>query len=528
MKLLPLLLTINFFLFFQAQAQDLSKDKSIKKILALPDKEAIRSRIQYLADDKLLGRRPGTPGYQMAVDYVIEQFKQLGVQPKGDDGYLQKVVIRTAKVDSTKVSFMLNDKLFNYGSDMVVMPDMIKTETLGEAPVVFVGMGISAPYLGHDDYTGIDVKGKVVIMIPEVPSTFSDTERAHFTSMALRAEAAASHGAIGVIAIIKDKTRYKSAYDGSAKGVQGTVNKNGSVTASRVPNDQNLKFYVVARDTCFRPLVEKLKKGDILGTVNVKSTTSFTEGFSYNVVGMIPGTDSKLKNEFVVHTAHLDHLGIRAKVKGDSIYNGAHDNASGVACVLEIAKLYKQAKLKRSVLMVLLTSEEAGLLGSAYFASNPPVDKSKIITNINSDMPTLIAPLLSIEPLGAWNSTLMNEVTQAARYLNLEIMKDHVPEQVRFTRSDQYSFIREGIPALAIKYGLKTNDPSIDLKKKIDDWTKEHYHKPSDEFREDSFNWDAAVTYVKLNFLIGYLVANAKGKPQWNNGDFFGETFGKP
>ena len=167
-----------------------------------------------------------------------------------------------------------------------------------------------------------------------------------------------------------------------------------------------------------------------------------------------------------------------------------------------------------------------GLLGSAYFASNPPVPKSSIVADINTDMPTLIAPMLSIEPLGAKHSSLMKEVTKAAKFLQLLIMDDHIPDQVRFVRSDQYSFIKEGIPALHIKYGLKTNDPSIDLKKKIDEWTKEHYHKPSDEFRESEFNFDGAVTYVKLNFLIGYQVANAKKRPTWNKGDFFGKTFG--
>jgi Zn-dependent M28 family amino/carboxypeptidase len=181
--------------------------------------------------------------------------------------------------------------------------------------------------------------------------------------------------------------------------------------------------------------------------------------------------------------------------------------------------------LKRSVLIAMVTGEEMGLLGSSYLASNPPVPKSSIVADLNTDMPTLIAPLLSIEPLGAWNSTLMNEVSNAARYLNIEIQPDHVPEQVRFVRSDQYSFIREGIPALNIKYGLKS-DINVDLKKKIDDWTKDYYHKPADEYREELFDWDAAITYVKLYYLIGYQIANNPQRPTWNQGDFFGETFG--
>ena len=520
--ILSLLLTAPVFLF----SQNLQKDPSLKKILDLADKESIQSRIKYLADDKLQGRKAGTPGYQMAVDYVIDQFKQLGIEPKGDEGYLQKVILRTAKVDSAKVSFVLNDQSLRYGLDVVVMPDMNRTENSGAGQVVFVGMGISAPNLGYDDYTDIDVKGKVVLMVSDIPEKFNDVEKAHFRSMPTRAELAASKGAIGVIAIEKVKTRYNMAHEGSAKGIQGTVNKNGSVSASRVPNHQNIKFYAAGTEAAFTPLFENLKKGDLLGTVSVKSVSKHIDVNSYNVVGWIPGNDAKLKNEFIVHSAHLDHLGIRTKIKGDSIYNGAHDNASGVACALEIAKLYKKAKLKRSILIALVTAEEMGVLGSAYFAENPPVDKTKIVADINTDMPTLLAPVLSIEPLGAWNSSLIHEVSGAAAYLSLEIMKDHVPDQFRFARSDQYSFVRAGIPAIHIKPGLKTSDPTFDLKKKIDDWTKENYHKPSDEYREDAFDWDAAITYVRLNFLIGYQIANAKKRPAWNRGDFFGETFG--
>jgi SpoU rRNA methylase family enzyme len=520
---LGLMVLLPFALF----SQPLSKDKSLKPILALPDKEAIKSRIQYLADDKLMGRKPGTPGYQMAVDYVIEELKKLDIEPKGDEGYLQKVVLRTAKSDTTKLFFTLNNNALRFGQDVVIMPDMNRTESIGEAEVVFVGMGISAPSQGYDDYDGIDVRGKIVIMVPELPTQFTDVEKAHFTNMSIRADAAAAKGAIGAIAIIKDKTRFKGAYDGSAKGVQGIVNKNGRITSSRVPNNTGLTFYAVGSDAYFRPLVDSLKKGDVLGTVSVKSATRFVDVVSYNVVGWIPGTDPKLKNEFIVHSAHLDHLGILAKAKGDSIYNGAHDNASGVTCAIEIAKLYKKAKLKRSVLIALVTAEEMGTLGSSYFAANPPVEKSSIVVNINTDMPTLLVPLLSIVPHGATSSSLINEVRQAANYLKVEVVKDWEPEQRRITRSDQYSFIREGIPALAVKPGLKTNDPSIDIKKKIEEWTKTYYHKVTDGYREDAFDWDAAITYVKLNFLIGYQIANTPQRPTWNKGDFFGETFGQ-
>ena len=510
-----------------ATAQDLAKDKSLKKVMALPDKEAIKSRIKYLADDKLVGRKPGTPGFQMAVDFVIEQFKSLGVQPKGDDGYLQKVVLRTGKVDSTKQSFFWNGTPLKLGRDVVIMPDMNNATNQGEADVIFIGTGISAPHLGHDDLAGIDVKGKIVLMIAGVPEKFPASERAHFNSMVMRAEMAAAKGAIGAIAVVSEQG-FNQLKAGSFGGSRGIVNKGGSVSSRSVPMNPSIKFCAVGNTKYFTPIVEKLKRGDIVGKVKAQSATSYTDVVSYNVIGWIEGSDAKLKNEFVIHTAHLDHVGKGAPVNGDSVYNGAHDNASGVACALEIAKLYKNSKMKRSVMIALVTAEEMGLLGSFYLAANPPVEKKSIVANINTDMPTLIAPLLSIEPLGAKHSSIMNEVVKAAAYLNLEVQEDHIPDQVRFVRSDQYSFIREGIPALAVKYGLKVNDPTLDLKKKIDDWTKEHYHKPSDEYREEAFDFDAALTYVRLNYLIGYQIANAKKRPTWNKGDFFGDTFGKP
>jgi hypothetical protein len=507
-------------------AQDLTKDKALKKVMELPDKEAIKQRIQYLADDKLKGRKPGTPGYQMAVEYAIEQFKALGIPPKGDDGYLQKVVLRTGKVDSTKTSFYWNDAPIKLGKDLVVMPDLNNAVSSGSGEVIFVGHGISAPHLGHDDFAGLDLTGKVVLMLTSVPEKFPASERAHFNSMVTRAEMAANRGAVGAIAVVTDGA-FKQATDGSFKGSRGIVNKNGRVSARSVATHPKLSFYAVAHIRYFGQGLIKLNRGSGFGTVRVQATTTYVDVVSQNVIGWIEGSDPKLKHEFVVHTAHLDHIGQGAPIKGDSIYNGAHDNASGVACALEIGKLYKKAKPARSVLIALVTAEEMGLLGSAFLAANPPVEKANIVANINTDMPTLIAPLLSIEPLGAKHSSLMNEVKKAADYLTLDIQEDHIPDQVRFVRSDQYSFIREGIPALHIKYGLRTDNPAIDLKKVIDDWTNAHYHKPSDEYSDAAFNFDAAVTYVRLNFLIGYLVAGNPARPIWNKGDFFGDTFGR-
>jgi Zn-dependent M28 family amino/carboxypeptidase len=262
----------------------------------------------------------------------------------------------------------------------------------------------------------------------------------------------------------------------------------------------------------------------LVSSLEARYRSSFRDFDSYNVVGLIPGTDLHLKNEYVVHSAHLDHLGVGAPVAGDSIYNGAHDNASGVASVLEIARIYSNlaSKPKRSVLVVLVTGEEMGLLGSGYFTRYPTVSAQGIVANINTDMPALIAPLLSAVALGASHSSLQQQVTQACQHLGIGLEADPEPEQNRFIRSDQYSFVTQGIPALHIKYGNQTADGRNNLNIQVQQWRARYYHKPQDE-SSGTFDYEAGKKYVQLNFLIGYLVAQSPDRPSWNPGDFFEE-----
>jgi hypothetical protein len=267
----------------------------------------------------------------------------------------------------------------------------------------------------------------------------------------------------------------------------------------------------------------KAQSFDLGKKLSVQYKTKHSDIETWNVVGVIPGTDPTLKNEYVVHTAHLDHVGIGRAVNGDSIYNGAHDNASGVASLLEIARLYKRsgAKPKRSILITMVSAEESGLLGSAYFASNPTIPKTAIVANVNTDMPTIIAPLLSIVPLGAAHSTMLKHVKFAANTLKLDIEEDPEPEQNFFVRSDQYSFVRKHIPAVNCKYGSKSNIPGFDLREFIKQWRAKYYHKPQDQLEGGIFLYAAAQTYIQLNFLISYSVSMDKERPKWNDGELF-------
>lgn len=519
-----------------ASAQDF---KDVSPSLQKIQPDSIRAHIKFLSDDRLRGRLPGTPGYQMAMDYVISKYKRMGLEPAGENkSYLQTVKFRRARVvkDNTHAALLsgenTNDLVF--GDGFVLSPNFEETTVEVTAPLVFVGYGVSEPDLGYDDYAGVDVKGKIVVMISGSPDKFPSTVKAHVMNRVTRAKTALEKGAIGII--------LRGAPTGLQNQVQGLV-KTGSVV---VPNNmvRGLKFSGSVSQPVFNTMLNvtsdeaskiflSLKEGkpnsfDLKSSLKVSLSTTYQDFESYNVVGLMKGSDKILKDEYVVYSAHLDHLGVGTPVKGDSIYNGAHDNASGVSCVLEVARIYSSLKKKpkRSILAVMVVGEEMGLLGSSYFASHPTVPKEKIVAAVNMDMPTLIAPLLSVVPLGAVHSSLMNQVKTAATYLGIDVEDDPEPEQNRFVRSDQYSFVQQGIPALNIKYGDKTNEPGKKLTEKVKVWRAETYHQPQDEFSEANFDFDAGKKYVQLCFLIGYQVAQDKKRPTWNEGDLFGKKFG--
>ena len=521
-------------------AQNITISKDIKKAMDRIDTNTIRSHIAYLADDKLKGRLPGTEGYQMAVDYVTDQYKKIGLIPGGDNsGFTQKVLIRKSIVDNSSVVAVLKDKYGNTDSlmftkDFTPAPHPIKAKTAAAGQIIFAGYGVEIPG-GYSDYAGIDVKGKIVVLVAGAPDGLHSTVTAHFSNNGNKLTVAYEKGAIGVI--VYNSQFRPSPTTNPALQSNTTVNPERTNAFSRGFTG-NLNVVLNAGNTLMRRLfmnsgknlqqvLEDIKKGKASSfefgySIFVSYATTHSDIESYNVVGLIPGSDKILKNEYVVHSAHLDHVGIGRVVEGDSIYNGAHDNASGVASLLEIARVYKSsgAKPKRSILIVMVTGEEMGLLGSSYFAANPTVAKTSIVADVNTDMPTVIAPLLSVVPLGAEHSSLMNNVKFAAGYLGLEVEKDPEPNENRFVRSDQYSFVMNGIPALHIKYGTKTNIPGFDLAAFVKQWRAKYYHQAADGIN-GIFNFTAAKTYVQLNFLISYSIAQTTVRPTWNEGDLF-------
>ncbi|MDO7849374.1 M20/M25/M40 family metallo-hydrolase [Hymenobacter sp. M29] len=544
----PTLALFSLLLGAAAHAQaPLTVPKPVTAALEQVRPADIKAHIAYLADDRLQGRKAGTPGYQMAVDYVTQQLKTLGVQPAGEGGtYLQKVRLRRAFLQPG-ATFEAHDAQgaalpLAAGPDYVLYPSPeLPATRVSSAPLAFAGFGISAPELGYDDYAGLDVRGKVVLIVRGAPRTFVSTVASASQDLAVLLKTAVGHGAVGLLV-----ASTRAAAPASVKaGTYSLLGANGRVAASRTfaPGSQQQLYGAVnavalqrllqtsALDTTAvfaairagRPASAVLK-----ATISASAQSRYQDLESYNVVGQFPGSDAKLKSEYVVHSAHLDHLGITAPVRGDSINNGAHDNASGVACVLEIARIYSKlkAKPKRTMLFVFMTGEELGQLGSTAFATSPTVPKASIVADINMDMPTLIAPLLSVVALGAPHSTLIEPVKKACAYMAIDLEDDPEPEQNRFIRSDQYSFVTAGIPALHLKYGNKTADGKNNLSAEVQQWRAVTYHKPQDDIN-GRFDFDAGRKYVQLCFLIGYQVAQDATRQAWNKGDFFGVRYGK-
>lgn len=532
-KYLPVLAC---FFVLQSTAQKVSIPKNVQQAMVRVDTNVIRSHIAYLASDELKGRLPGTEGYQQAVNYVVDQFKKMGVAAAGDNGgYTQKMIIRRSVVQNASAYAVLKDKNGNTDSltflrDFSPIPHPMKSTASAEGTLVFAGYGVDVP--GYSDYEGIDVKGKIAVLVSGAPDGFHSTITAHLSNAGNKMNAAFSKGAIGVI-IINPNLRPGSNANpqiqsnvalNPGKSVAYTRGFEGNLAIALSGTRQLLNRLFMNSGKNVNEVLAGIKNKkpssfDLPFSLAAGYNTTYTDFESYNVIGLIPGAE--LKNEYVVHSAHLDHIGIGRAVNGDSIYNGAHDNASGVASLLEIARIYKSAKPKRSILIAMMTGEEMGLIGSSYFAANPPVPKASIVADVNTDMPTVIAPLLSVVPLGAEHSSIMGNVQFAASYLGLDVEQDPEPAENRFVRSDQYSFVVNGIPALHIKYGSKSNQPGFSLVDFVRQWRAKYYHMAADDIN-GIFNFTAAKTYVQLNFLISYSIAQTKERPAWNKDDLFG------
>jgi Peptidase family M28/PA domain len=511
--------------------------------------EAIRAHMNFLADDLLEGRGTNSRGHEISARYMATEFESLGLAAAGDAGtYLQNVPLRSIRPDepNTSLSITRNGKTETLviRKDFLAAGDPGRKETSVEASVIYVGFGVTAPELNYDDYKGIDVKGKIVAMVFEAPN-FESSLKAHYSSSEVKIANAAAHGAVGLIVVndpvLESLYSFKEQVRDLSRPSLRWLSKDG------VPNDyfpqlrgglilslEASKQLFVGSGHTSEEVFQAAKEGKPLTfalplTAKIHNQAKLEDVSSHNVVAKLEGSDPALKNEYLVYSAHLDHLGIGEAVKGDTIYNGALDNASGCAILLEVARAFSQMnpRPKRSILFVAVTGEEAGLLGSDYFAHYPTVSKDAIVANVNMDEDQMLWPLLDIIPFGAEHSTLDGVVKRAAERLHLALSPDPMPEQVIFIRSDQYSFVKQGIPAVFPTPGFKSNDPKIDPVAIFKEWEETRYHQPQDDMQQPNLDFNQAVKYAQFAYLCGWLIAQDPQRVQWNTHDFFGDHYAR-
>ena len=509
--------------------------------------EAIRAAMGFLADDQLEGRGTATRGYDIAAKYMASEFESRGLSPAGDaSSYFQKVPLRSVRPDAGGSSMTMirngKEEVLAYNKDFQIFSDPRRAETSVEAPVVYVGFGVTAPELNYDDYKGLDVRGKIVALVFEAPN-FASSLKAHYSTSEVKAANAVAHGAIGVIVlndpVLESIYPFSERVRDTERPVLRWLEKDGvphdtfpEIKGAAILSLEATKNFLVGSGHTEQEVFQAAKEGKPLSfpvpvMVRIRARQKLEDVSSPNVVAKLEGSDPALKNEYVVFSAHLDHLGVGAPIKGDSIYNGALDNASGCAILLEVARAFAQMnpRPKRSLLFVAVTGEEAGLLGSDYFASNPKVPKKDIVANVNMDEDQMLWPLVDIIPFGAEHSSLGAVVKQAAARLNLELSPDPMPEEVIFVRSDQYSFVKQGIPAVYPTPGFKSNDPNIKPVEIFKNWEATRYHQPQDDMQQPGLDFNQAVKYADFVFLCGWLISQDPVRPTWNEHDFFGDHY---
>ena len=517
---------------------------AVKAAAARIDGRRLEADVRFLADDALEGRGTGTRGYDLAARYVAARMESLGLAPAGTAGYLQPVPLRRAELVPSECSFALVrggiGTPLAFDEDFVMSGDFLREKWTTEAPLVFVGYGVSAPDMGYDDYAGIDVRGKVVVLLRGAPPRFGHNERAYYSNSVVKEEAAAAHGAVGMLTGTRPEDDVREPW---ARVVRGSKLPGYRWTdAGGAPSNSFALIEVTARlsrkglesvfmtsptrlDQAFAAADSSHPQAFDLGVgVKIRRVTRHASVASPNVVGLVRGSDPRLAHECIVISAHLDHLGISTPVNGDSINNGAYDNASGTAMMLEAARAFTslRTKPKRSILFLSVTGEEKGLQGSDYFARRSPPLGLTVVGDVNLDMVLTLVPLSHVIGFGAEHSSLGPILQTAARLTGISLIPDPTPAEVIFVRSDQFSFVKQGVPSIFPTSGGDGTPHSLELSNA---WRTEHYHAPSDDMAQP-FDWPSAARFTRMAFYTAWLAADGRAAPRWNDGDFFGTRFG--
>jgi hypothetical protein len=487
---------------------------------------ALKAHIDFLASDLLEGRETGTRGYDIAAQYVASQFALAGLEPR-----MQEVRLRTGLVEQATLS--IGDRTFVHQKDVIVSPNLLRASDEVDAEVVFAGFGIVAPGLGHDDYAKIDVSGKIAMVLTGAPPRFPATQRAFYSDLDVKLQNAADRGAAGVLVLRTLLDERRQPFERSAKqppsaSMNAIEEKLPDLRGRALINRDTANVLFAKSPVPLAQVLDDADKGVAhsfpLGVrAAIRTVTRLGESRSTNVFAVVRG--STLPGEHVALTAHLDHVGL-VPLGEDRIRNGALDNASGIAALLEIAKSIAAMPEKpaRSIVFVALTAEEKGGGGAWQFTEHPPV--SNVVANVNMDMLTMLFPLKDVVAIGAEHSSLGALAIAAATEAGFEVSPDPLPEEVRFIRSDQYPFVKKGIPAITYKGGLKSADPAIDGEKLTRDWLREVYHTVRDN-PDQKIDYPSGARWADANRRLVLSIANGRERPRWNRGDFFGETFGR-
>ena len=499
--------------------------------------DQVRAHIEFLADDLLEGRNAGTRGFDLAARYVATRFAALGLKPGGPGGsWYQNVPFVEYWLDDSKpAGLTIGTRKFANGADILMSGSPrygTDTQTVS-GDMVFVGHGLES------DYAGVDVRGKFAVTLIGAPKglTGDALQAAMQTDKPLMA---GKHGAVGMLYLVSPEdlkgkfpwiqaamyfTRPQINWL-SPDGQPGGENPGIKISAYVNPNAAAALFEGAPMSA--EQVFAAADKGPVKGfalkqRVTTERTSKVRKMTSPNVIGLLPGADPALAAEHVVLSAHLDHDGVDTKLTGDQIYNGAMDNAAGVATMLEAARAFQQSgkKPKRSILFVALTAEEDGLLGSDYLARYPVTGAGKVVADVNLDMPILLYDFQDVVAFGAEHSTMGPIVEAAAAKMGVTLSPDPMPQENLFMRSDHYSFVKQGVPSVFLVTGFKNGGEKI-----FKDFLANNYHKVSDQVTLP-FNWEAGAKFARLNYLIAREIADGKQAPRWYEGNTYGDRYAK-
>ncbi len=508
---------------------------------------AFRAHVKFLASDLLEGREAGTRGYDLAASYVATQFELMGLTPAGDDNsYVQSVPLRARWRKSETVRMTVTQggtqRDLRFIQDYLISGSSLQPLSVVEGEAVFVGFGIDASNRNHNDYEGLDVRDKIVVMLSGFPKGWPSEEGAHYSSGANKYETAEKYGASAIITVYTESLEKRAPWKRMTQNTNSMrmawVGKDGvphtsapsikigglmSPDASAILFEGAVRSYEAVREEA----IEGIPAGFPLATtLRLAAGNRYEDRPSSNVAGVVVGTDPGLRDEYVVISGHLDHLGVGNPVEGDSVYNGALDNASGIAAILEAARALKADPPRRSVMFLAVTAEEKGLLGAEYFAMNPTVPIDSIVANVNLDMPILTYDFSSLTGFGATHSSLESTMRDTLKTMGMGLTPDPFPGQAIFVRSDHYRFVQQGVPSIMLATGSDSTEGEGKGLEVISSFIGNHYHQPSDDLSRP-IDYRAGARFAEVNYRLLKAIANADDAPSWNEGDFFGELYSR-